>query len=66
MTNDSFTMSPDDLQPLRELGLSDETIFEIAQVAAMFNLTNRMANALGWKPNEEYYHQHREPRTQEA
>jgi uncharacterized peroxidase-related enzyme len=63
MTNASFKMSPDDLQPLRDLGLSDEAIFEIVQVAGMFNLTNRMANALGWKPNEEYYHMHREPRT---
>ena len=60
MTNQSFEMEREDLQPLRDLGLSDETIFEVAQVAGMFNLTNRMANALGWKPNEEFYHQHRE------
>ena len=60
LSKTSAEMSPDDLAPLRELGLSDETIFEAAQVAAMFNFTNRLANALGWKPNEEYYHQHRE------
>ena len=52
-------MTPDDLTPLREVGLSDETIFEAAQVAAMFNFTNRLANSLGWKPNDEYYSQHR-------
>lgn len=62
MTNDSYEMNPEDLQPLRDLGLSDEAIFEVAQVGGMFNVTNRMANALGWKPNEEYYHQHREPK----
>ena len=28
---------------------------DIAEVTAMFNLTNRMANALGWMPNEEYH-----------
>lgn len=55
-------MSPDDLTPLRAVGLSDEAIFEAAQVAAMFNFTNRLANALGWKPNEEYYHLHRRSR----
>lgn len=60
MTNASFEMSPEDVEPLRALGLSDETIFEAAQVAAMFNFTNRLANALGWRPNEEYYRQHRE------
>lgn len=60
LSTTSPEMSPDDLQPLRDLGLSDETIFEAAQVAAMFNFTNRLANSLGWKPNEEYYHQHRE------
>ena len=56
----SAEMSPDDLEPLRDLGLSDETIFEAAQVAAMFNFTDRLANALGWKPNEAYYHMHRD------
>lgn len=64
MTQDSATMSPDDLIPLRAVGLSDEAIFEAAQVAAMFNFTNRLANALGWKPNEEYYHQHRTQNTE--
>jgi uncharacterized peroxidase-related enzyme len=59
LTNDSATMSAADLAPLREQGLSDDAIFEAAQVAAMFNFTNRLANALGWKPNEAYYHQHR-------
>ena len=60
MTNESHTMTEDNLTPLREAGLSDEAISELAQVAAMFNFTNRMANALGWKPNEHYYHAARE------
>ncbi len=55
LTVDSHTMTPADLDPLRDLGLSDAAIFEAAQVAAMFNFTNRLANALGWKPNAEYY-----------
>ena len=60
MTGESYKMTEADLAPLRALGLSDEAIFEAAQVAAMFNFTNRLANALGWRPNEEYYSQHRE------
>lgn len=59
MTTSSFSMTPEDIEPLRAVNLSDEAIFELAQVAAMFNFTNRLANALGWRPNSEYYSQHR-------
>jgi uncharacterized peroxidase-related enzyme len=59
ITVDSATMSPADVQRLRSLGYSDEAIFEAAQVAAMFNFTNRLANVMGWVPNEVYYHMHR-------
>jgi uncharacterized peroxidase-related enzyme len=59
ITLDSAVMSSADVQMLRAIGLSDEAIFEAAQVAAMFNFTNRLANAMGWVPNEVYYHQHR-------
>jgi len=59
ITIDSAVMSSADVQMLRALGLSDQAIFEAAQVAAMFNFTNRLANAMGWVPNEVYYHQHR-------
>jgi uncharacterized peroxidase-related enzyme len=62
MTTDSPRMEEADLEPLRSVGLSDEAIFEAAQVAAMFNFTNRLANALGWKPNAEYYAMHRDYR----
>ena len=65
MTRNSAEMSPADLEPLRKLGFSDEAIFELAQVAAMFNFTNRLANALGWKPNEHYYHVHRDKKEPE-
>lgn len=59
MTKESYKMNEENLAPLRNVGLSDEAIFEAAQVAAMFNFTNRLANALGWKPNEEFYSQSR-------
>lgn len=59
ITVDSAVMSSADVQLLRAIGFSDEAIFETAQVAAMFNFTNRIANSMGWVPNEVYYHQHR-------
>ena len=62
LTTESPKMNQADLQMLRSLGFSDEAIFEAAQVAAMFNFTNRIANALGWVPNEVYYSQGRSPK----
>lgn len=44
-----------DLEYLRSLGFSDEGIFDIAETAAMFNFTNRLASATGMMPNVEYH-----------
>ena len=44
-----------DIGHLRELGFSDEGIFDIAETAAMFNFTNRLASATGMMPNREYH-----------
>lgn len=44
-----------DLQQLRTHGFSDEAIFDIAETAAMYNFTNRMASATGMIPNREYH-----------
>ncbi|GAA6756398.1 peroxidase-related enzyme [Thermus thalpophilus] len=55
MTHRHHEMTEEDLRPLREAGLSDEAILEAAEVAAMFNFTNRLLNALGIRPNPEYY-----------
>jgi uncharacterized peroxidase-related enzyme len=55
VTEDSHRCNEEDLEELRRAGWSDEEIMDIAEVTAMFNLTNRMANSLGWLPNEEYH-----------
>lgn len=60
MTVAAQEMTEADLEPLRVVGLTDAEISELAQVAAMFNFTNRLANALGWKPNPEYYGMYRD------
>jgi uncharacterized peroxidase-related enzyme len=44
-----------DIQHLRDLGFSDEAIFDIAEIAAMYNFTNRLASATGMLPNREYH-----------
>jgi uncharacterized peroxidase-related enzyme len=45
----------EDIAALREHGFSDEDIWDIAEVAAMFNFTNRLASATGMMPNHQYH-----------
>jgi uncharacterized peroxidase-related enzyme len=55
VTEASHTCSEADIEALRSAGFSDEDVQDITEVAAVFNLTNRMASALGWSPNPEYH-----------
>jgi uncharacterized peroxidase-related enzyme len=55
LTAASSECTEEDVERLREAGWSDEDVFDIAQVAAMFNFTNRLASGLGWRPNPEYF-----------
>jgi uncharacterized peroxidase-related enzyme len=55
LTVESERCTEADVEHLREVGWSDEDILDIAQVAAMFNFTNRLASGLGWQPNPEYF-----------
>jgi uncharacterized peroxidase-related enzyme len=56
---DKLTVAPRevtraDLQTLLDVGLSREEAWDVAELAAMYNLTNRMAMATNMLPNEEY------------
>ena len=44
-------------------GFSDEDIWDIAAIAAFFALSNRLANFLSMRPNDEFYALGRQPRT---
>jgi uncharacterized peroxidase-related enzyme len=44
-----------DYAVLGQHGFSDEDCWDIAAIAAFFGLSNRLANALGMRPNEEFY-----------
>jgi uncharacterized peroxidase-related enzyme len=55
LTEQSHRSTEEDVEALRLAGWSDEEIMDIAQVAAMFNFTNRLASGLGWVPNAEYF-----------
>nr|WP_319384738.1 peroxidase-related enzyme [uncultured Roseibium sp.] len=44
-----------DRQDLRDAGFSDRDIWDIASVAAFFNMSNRVAAATDMRPNDEYH-----------
>ena len=44
-----------DMAALRAHGWSDEDIWDIAAISAFFALSNRMANFLAMRPNDEFY-----------
>ena len=44
-----------DRQALRDHGFSDADIFDIAEVAGFFNMTNRVAHGVDMMPNPEYH-----------
>ncbi|SOC55408.1 peroxidase-related enzyme [Ornithinimicrobium cerasi] len=54
-------VTPEDLAPLRAVGLDDHQILEAVQVIGMFNMTNRISTALAMVPNVEYHAQGRAP-----
>jgi uncharacterized peroxidase-related enzyme len=51
-----------DFERLRGHGFSDEDIWDIAAITALFGLSNRMANLISLRPNEEFYLMGRIPR----
>lgn len=59
MTLASYTIEEEDRQSLREVGFTDRDIWDIANVAGFFNMTNRVASATDMRPNDEYHAQFR-------
>ena len=59
VTQSSSTIEEEHRQELREVGFSDRAIWDIANVAAFFNMTNRVASATAMSPNESYHSQAR-------
>jgi hypothetical protein len=48
LTGDPDILVPDDLDPLRESGLSDDAILDVIAICAGFNVIDRVADALGF------------------
>ena len=59
LTERSHEIEEHDRQALRDVGFSDRDIWDIANVAGFFNMTNRVASATDMRPNSEYHSQNR-------
>ncbi|SFE33063.1 peroxidase-related enzyme [Roseivivax sediminis] len=59
MTRASHEITEDDREALREAGFTDHDIWDIANVAGFFNMTNRVASATAMVPNDDYHTQAR-------
>ena len=55
VTEASAEIGDTDRDALRAHGLTDEDIWDAASVAAFFNMSNRMASAVGMQPNPDYH-----------
>ena len=57
------TIGEADFAALREHGFTEEDAWDIGAVAAFFALSNRMANLVSMRPNDEFYAMGREPKS---
>ena len=60
--SDSANLVEADFEALKAHGFSDEDIWDIGAITALFGLSNRMANMIGMRPNDEFYLMGRVPR----
>ncbi|WP_454720481.1 MULTISPECIES: peroxidase-related enzyme [Cupriavidus] len=58
----SHAVGEADFAALRAHGFSDEDAWDIAAITAFFGLSNRMANTIGMRPNDEFYLMGRVPK----
>ena len=55
LTEESHRIETPDRARLHEVGFSEADIFDIAEVAGFFNMSNRVASAIDMRPNREYH-----------
>ncbi len=59
LTETPHLVGEDDRAALRAAGFSERDIWDVAAVAAFFNMSNRIASAVDMRPNAEYHAQAR-------
>jgi uncharacterized peroxidase-related enzyme len=59
LTEEPHQVTELDRQRLRRAGFSDVAIWEVSEITAFFNMTNRMAIGVDMQPNSEYHSRNR-------
>jgi uncharacterized peroxidase-related enzyme len=62
VATNSVAIEDADFSALHKQGFSDEDIWDIGGIAAFFALSNRMANLIAMRPNDEFYAMGRMPK----
>lgn len=62
LVHHSDQVSADDFTHLYSFDFDDEDIWDIGAITALFGLSNRMANLLSMRPNDEFFALGRSPR----
>ena len=52
---EAYTVSDADFEALRAHGFTDQDIWDIGAIAAFFAMSNRLANMMSLRPNDEFY-----------
>ncbi len=55
MADESSSVTDDDIQALRDGGLTDDEIWDVGAITAFFAMSNRLANLASIRPNDEFY-----------
>ena len=55
VSKSSHEINNADIDDMRELGFSNDDIWDIGAISALFALSNRMANLTNMRPNDEFY-----------
>lgn len=59
LTRSPATTTEQDIQALRDAGLSDQAIWDLSNLIGFYNMSNRVAIASDMQPNPEYHSQSR-------
>jgi len=63
LATDSASLREDDLDAAREAGLTDEEIWDVGAITALFAMSNRLAHLTGLEPNPEFFLMGRVPKS---
>jgi uncharacterized peroxidase-related enzyme len=62
IATDSATLREEDLDAARDAGLTDDEIWDVGAITALFAMSNRLAHLTALRPNPEFYLMGRVPR----